>query len=96
MSKTADLVILTATDEMAEAAAIAAPAEEYLRAHGFANIRSEWTPEKIQDAIDDHYISEAEIIVAGMHSKRGLFSLHVGSLTDHLVSEAKVPVYIGQ
>lgn len=95
-SKDLDVVILTATDKMDEADDIAAPAEEYLRAYGFDRVRREWTPEEIQDAIDERYIDKAEIIVAGMHSKRGLFSFHVGSLTDHLVSEARIPVYIGQ
>ncbi len=95
-SKNLDIVILTATERMDEADDISALAEEYLRAYGFDRIRTEWTPDEIQDAIDDRYINEAEIIVAGMHSKRGLFSFHVGGLTDHLVSKATIPVYIGQ
>ncbi len=96
VSKDLDVVILTAGDRMDEAHDISVLAEEYLRAYGFDRIRTEWTPQEIKDAIDDRYIDKAEIIVAGMHSKKGLFSFHVGSLTDHLVSEAKIPVYIGQ
>ena len=80
---------------MDEADDIAAPAEEYLKAYGFDRVRRQWTPEKIQDVIDERYIDTAEVIVVGMHSKKGLFSFHVGSLTEHLGSEAKIPVYIG-
>jgi nucleotide-binding universal stress UspA family protein len=95
-SKNLDVVLLTSTDDLDDARSVAGPAEEYLRAYGFDPVRTEWTPDDIEDVIDERYINEAEIIVAGMHSKRGLFSFHVGSLTDHLVQEAKIPVYIGQ
>lgn len=94
--KNLDIVILTSTDEMDEAREIAERAEEYLRTYGFDRIRLEWTPEDIIDAIDDQYIGSAEVIVSGMHSKKGLFDFHVGSLPEHLVAEAKIPVYIGQ
>ena len=91
-----DIVILTSSDELADAREIYAPVEEYLAAYGFDNIRAEWTPMDIRDAIDDSYLTEAEVIVAGMHAKHGLFSFHVGSLTDHLISKAQTPVFIGQ
>lgn len=94
--KNLDIVILTSSDEMDEAREIAEPAEGYLSAYGFDRIRLEWTPEDILDAIDEQYIGSAEVIVSGMHSKRGLFDFHVGSLPEHLVAEAKIPVYIGQ
>jgi nucleotide-binding universal stress UspA family protein len=94
--KDLDIVLLTATDEIEEAKKIAEPAKEYLAAYGFDDVRLEWEPGDIIDIVDERYIDSAEVIVSGMHSKKGFFEFHVGSLPDHLVSEAKIPVYIGQ
>lgn len=94
--KQLDIVIVTSSADLEGGQQVSAPAREYLHAYGFDAVKEEWTPDEIIDVIDREYINQAEVIVAGMHSRRGLFEFHVGSLTDHLVAQATVPVYIGQ
>jgi len=91
-----NISILTANEELEAAKAIFNPAEEYLRAYGYTDIESEWTPMHIADAIDEEFIDKADLIVLGMHAKHGIFSFVVGSLTNHMIRMARVPVFIGQ
>ena len=89
------ILVVNASEEMDDGTALLSRAEDYLNACGFDNVRTEWTPEDIIDHMARH-LDSAELIVAGMHAKRGLFRNHVGSLTEHLVTKASVPVFIGQ
>jgi nucleotide-binding universal stress UspA family protein len=70
--------------------------EAFLNAHGFTNIRKEWTTESIISAIENKYLNWANLVVVGAHSKRGVFDFMVGSLTKYLIKEAKIPILIGQ
>lgn len=91
-----NIAILTANEELGAAKRIYGPAEEYLKVYGYTDIEAEWTPMHIADAIDEEYMEKADLIVLGMHAKRGIFSFVVGSLTNHMIRMAKVPVFIGQ
>ncbi|MGA7306318.1 MAG: universal stress protein [Rhodothermales bacterium] len=91
-----NIAVLTANEELEAAKQIFGPAEEYLRAYGYTDIDSEWTPMHIADAIDEEFIDKADLIVLGMHAKHGIFSFVVGSLANHMIRMAKVPVFIGQ
>ena len=71
-------------------------AESYLSEYGIENIRKEWTPEVIIDVVDKKYMDWADLVVSGMHSKKGILDFLVGSLPKHLIREAKVPIFIGQ
>lgn len=91
-----NIAILTANEELEAAKQIFSPAEEYLRAYGYTDIDSEWTPMHIADAIDEEFIDKADLIVLGMHAKHGIFNFVVGSLANHMIRMAQVPVFIGQ
>ncbi|HUF11122.1 MAG TPA: universal stress protein [Rhodothermales bacterium] len=91
-----NIAILTADEELETAKKIYAPAEEYLKVYGYTNVAPEWTPMHIADAIDEEYVDEADLIVLGVHARHGIFSFVVGSLTNHMIRLAKVPVFIGQ
>jgi len=69
-------------------------AEAYLRSHSIENIKKEWTAKKIIDVVDE-YLDWANIVVVGAHSKKSLIDFMVGSLTKHLIKEAKKPLLIG-
>jgi nucleotide-binding universal stress UspA family protein len=94
--KDLDILVLMADESKDDADAVLRAAELYLKRHGFDRVRTDWTPGSIREALDGRFLSEAEVIVVGIHSKKGLFGSHVGSLTDHLISEATIPVFIGQ
>jgi nucleotide-binding universal stress UspA family protein len=94
--KDLDIVVVMAGENKDDADSILRAAELYLRNHGFDRVRTSWTPGDIREAIEQPYLGEAEVMVVGVHSKKGLFGSHVGSLTDHLMKEAHVPVFIGQ
>ena len=71
-------------------------AETYLKSHNVHDIQKEWIKDDILKKIDDKYLDWAHVIVVGAHSKRGLFTFMVGSLTKHLIKIAKKPILIGQ
>ncbi len=71
-------------------------AEAYLKAHSFHNIKKEWTPQSIIQAMEEKYLDWSDLVVAGVHSKKGLLDFMVGSLSKYLIKEAKEPVFLGQ
>ncbi len=70
-------------------------AEAYLHAQGLDRVKKRWTAEPIIKAVDRRFLGEADLVVAGAHSKKGLLDFMVGSLTRHLIEEAKKPLLIG-
>lgn len=91
-----EITILSSEEERETADFYLNNAEEFLRAHGFFNIKKEWTYESIIEAVEKKYLDWAHIVVVGAHSKKGLFDFMVGSLTNYLIEIAKKPVLIGQ
>lgn len=71
-------------------------AEAYLKAHSFNNIIKEWTDEDIIDVIKDKYLEETDLVVLGVHSKRGMFDFMLGSLSKFLIRESNRPLLFGQ
>jgi nucleotide-binding universal stress UspA family protein len=71
-------------------------AEAYLKCHNVLNIEKKWIKDNIIKTIDENYLDWAHVLVVGAHSKQGLFSFMVGSLTKHLIKIAKKPILIGQ
>lgn len=91
-----NIAVLTADEKLEVARKIYGPAEEYLKVYGYTDVEPQWTPMHIADAIDEEYVDKADLVVLGMHAKRGIFSFVVGSLANHMIRMAKVPVFIGQ
>ena len=71
-------------------------AEAYLKSHNVQNIEKKWIKDNINKTIDQQYLDWAHVLVVGAHSKQGLFNFMVGSLTKHLIKEARKPILIGQ
>ncbi len=71
-------------------------AEAYLKSHSISIVHKEQTSDSIIHALESRYLEWADIVVAGAHSKKGLFDFLVGSLTRYLIKEDKKPVLIGQ
>jgi nucleotide-binding universal stress UspA family protein len=71
-------------------------AEAYLRAYSFNLVKKEWIPENIIQAMKEKYLVWADLVVAGIHSKKRLIDFRVGSLSRYLIKEAKKPLLLGQ
>lgn len=71
-------------------------AEAFLKAHSFNNIKKELVDEDIIDVIKDKYLEKTDLVVLGVHSKRGLFDFMVGSLSNFLIKESNKPLLFGQ
>ncbi len=70
-------------------------AEAYLKAHSYNNIKKEWTPQDIISVIKEKYLDWADLVVLGVHSKKGLFDFMVGSLSKSLINEGNKPLLLG-
>jgi nucleotide-binding universal stress UspA family protein len=58
-------------------------AADYLAAHGFDAVRSEWTEDGIVEAVDERYLDAADLVVVGAHSKVAVIDFLLGSLARH-------------
>lgn len=93
----ADVTLLTASDDPEKGQELLARAAEYLHAAGYESAAREWSPEQIIDALRNRYLGQADLVVVGTHTKRNWFDfLAVGSVTDFLLEEGGVPLFIGQ
>ncbi len=91
-----EVTLLTSGEDAETANNYLDQAEAYLNAHGINDIRKVWTPEEIIRAVREDYLDQADTVVVGAHSKRGLLDFMVGSLTKYLIEAAKKPVLVGQ
>lgn len=71
-------------------------AEAFLNAHSFNNIKKEWIQEDIIDTIKEKYLDQTDLVVLGVHSKKGMFDFMVGSLSKFLIKEGTKPLLLGQ
>jgi nucleotide-binding universal stress UspA family protein len=71
-------------------------AAEYLAAHGFGAVRTEWTADDIIEAVDRRYLDAADLVVVGAHSKVAVIDFLIGSLARHLIEAASKPILIDQ
>lgn len=93
----AQVTLLTACEDKDGGMELLEKAAAYLAAAGYASVSLEWTPEQIVDALRNQYLNRADLVVAGTHTKRSWFEfLAVGSVTDFLLEEGGVPLFIGQ
>ena len=68
---------------------------EYLRANGVEDVSQVRTGKDIIQAIDEDYLNEIDLIVAGIHSKNVFRNFFVGSFVKHLIEVQKTPLFLG-
>lgn len=56
----------------------------------------ESTTQNIIQTIQKKYFDWADMVVAGVHSRKKLFEFRAGGLTRHLIKEAKKTLFLGQ
>ncbi|MFC1553489.1 universal stress protein [candidate division KSB1 bacterium] len=91
-----DVTILVSDENMDVGNYYLDQAEAYLKAYSFKNITKKWTPDNIIDAMEKIYYEQADLVVAGMHSKKGFLDFLIGSLSKFLIRKAEKPVLLGQ
>ncbi|MCP4724953.1 MAG: universal stress protein, partial [bacterium] len=87
--------IINAGNNMEKCNHVLDRAENYLAAHNFKKIEKIYTPGKIINVIDDKYHDWADLIVVGLHSKKGFFDKFIGSLCRHLIQRADTSLFFG-
>ncbi|CAN5451632.1 hypothetical protein BH23VER1_BH23VER1_04040 [soil metagenome] len=90
-----EVVVLTAGADGEHAAHHLAQAQSYLEAHGFAKLTTVATKAKIIEVVESEYLPWADLIVAGIHSRRHLRDLFVGSFTKFLIGRCQTPLLLG-
>lgn len=70
--------------------------KQYLEAHGFTNVYTEWTSQGKIDAVKERYIDWADIFVLGLHSHHVLVDFMIGSLSRFLIRDGRKLLLLGQ
>ena len=71
-------------------------AAAFLRAHRFEKVETVATDEDICDVVDEDFIGQIDLVVAGMHSRRAIKDFFVGSLVLQLIDYGHTAVLLGQ
>ena len=69
-------------------------AKALLVAHGFEKIETEAIDCDIAEGVDKEIASGANLVVAGIHSKRVIKDLFVGSFTRGLIQRGDIPLFL--
>jgi nucleotide-binding universal stress UspA family protein len=91
----AEVTLLMSDPDKEKADSLLSRAEAYLRAHAIRNVKRQWIATEIFEGIRDHGLNRATLVVAGAHTKKGLFDFKLGGLTQKLVREVEKPILIG-
>lgn len=90
-----NVTVLIANKDRTFAGHHLANAEVYLQKHGINNIRKVWKQNHIIRTVKEHFLNEVDMVVAGVHSKKGMLDFMVGSLTKYLIKEGQKPLFLG-
>ena len=71
-------------------------AAAFLRAHRFGDVKTVATKRDIGDLIDEDYIDQVDLVVAGVHSRHAIKDFFVGSLARQLIDYGHTAVLLGQ
>lgn len=71
-------------------------AAAFLRAHRFKNVETVATEKDICDVVDEDYIDQVDLVVAGVHSRHFIKDFFVGSLARQLIDYGHTAVLLGQ
>ncbi|MDF1812784.1 MAG: universal stress protein [Verrucomicrobiales bacterium] len=67
---------------------------DYLKAHGFSKVSAESFDKDILMAVEAEIDSGANLVVAGIHSKKRLKDIFVGSFTRSLINRGDVAMFL--
>lgn len=67
----------------------------YLHANGIHTVAQIRTEKEIVRAVEEDYLKEIDLIVAGIHSKSAFKQFFVGSFIKHFIDSEDVPLFLG-
>ena len=86
--------LICAEKESSESDFLLSSAGDFLRSHGIDNITSEASDSPIKDTVSAEIEDGANLIVAGIHSKKFFKDRFVGSFTKYLVDRADTALFL--
>ncbi|MCB1237060.1 MAG: universal stress protein [Verrucomicrobiae bacterium] len=89
-----DLTVMTATDDERQGETLLGQASAFLKSRGVENFQTKSVRTESIDEICSAAFAEADLVVAGIHSKKLLKDLFVGSFTKHLIDRGDVPLFL--
>ncbi len=95
LPKDCEIILLNSSSDMEKGHKCLDCAEVYLRSHEFNNIKKEWSPQNINQIVDEKYYDSTDIFVIGLHAKKGILDFFIGSLSRHLIQKAEKALFIG-
>ncbi|MCB1085532.1 MAG: universal stress protein [Verrucomicrobiae bacterium] len=89
-----EITVLTATPDVEQGEMLLREAESFLKAHGVSGYRTELAETTSLDELHEKHLSDTDIIVAGIHSKRFFVDLFVGSFTNRLIENGDTALFL--
>lgn len=90
-----NLTVLSASEEANRSRYLLNRAERYLKAHGASRVKLVRSTAPIREALRDESIPAPDLIVIGLHSKRGVRDFFIGSLTNELIESGETALFLG-
>ncbi|MCB1229323.1 MAG: universal stress protein [Verrucomicrobiae bacterium] len=89
-----EISVLTAGEDTGQCELLLAEAGHYLRAHGVTDFQSIHADTASVDEVHDAYLKDADLVVAGIHSRKFFRDLFVGSFTNHLIETGDKALFL--
>jgi len=89
-----EIVVIAADLKSARSDFLLKSAAQLLRAHGFGQVDTIASEEPVETVFADSPAQDADIIVAGIHSRHRIKDLFVGSFTKHLIEQATHTLFL--
>jgi len=90
-----NIKIFMSTDDQEFGVKNLTEAKNLLKAYGAEKVAVEWTGKDIFTALNSFFDFPPDLIVIGLHSKKFLKDYFIGSVTEHLIKRADIPLFIG-
>ena len=89
-----DVTVLMSADDKERAQASLNSAAAYLRSHGVKDIKTVVDNRGISTVIEEDFLETTDLIVAGIHARKHIKNLFVGSVTQRLIDHGHRPLFL--
>lgn len=89
-----EITVLTAGEDVDQCEHLLGQASRYLNAHQVEKFETVHADTTSVEEVHDHYLKGADIVVAGIHSRRFFKDLFVGSFTNHLIEAGDQALFL--
>lgn len=88
------VTVLVAERERRQADFLLESASAFLKAHGIESVATEHSDRPIEELVDENYVADFDMIVAGIHSRKHFKDYFVGSFTKKLIEQKMKPLFL--